>query len=277
MIIKRILNTNVVISEDDDGNETIVMGCGLAFNKKRGQTIDEEKIERIFNEDIKEMTAKFKKIISVIPVEYMELSEKIIRSAIMKLGKELNDEVYISLTDHIYFAVKRYRDGLSIENRLLSEIKNLYRDEFLIGKEAVSKINKVFQLNLPEDEAGFIALHIVNAELNENINHVMSMTKIVQGILDLVAHYFDMTFDEDSLNYYRFVTHLKFFAQRMFKKSVFTSKGDNQLYFIVREKYPIAFKCALEVQRYVNEKYDYELNSDEMLYLTIHIEQITKK
>lgn len=277
MIIKRILNTNVVISEDNEGNEIIVMGCGLAFDKKRGQTIDEEKIERIFNEDIKEMTAKFKKIISVIPVEYMELAEKIIRAAIVKLGKELNDEIYISLTDHIYFAVKRFREGLSIENRLLSEIKNLYRDEFLIGKEAVNKINKVFQLNLPEDEAGFIALHIVNAELNENMNHVMSMTKIVHGILDLVAHYFDMTFDEESLNYYRFVTHLKFFAQRMFKKSVFTSKGDNQLYFIVQEKYPIAFKCALEVQRYVYEKYDYELNCDEMLYLTIHIEQIRKK
>jgi beta-glucoside operon transcriptional antiterminator len=277
MIIKKILNTNVVISADDDGNEIIVMGCGLAFNKKRGQPIDEEKIERIFTQDIQEMTVKFKKIISEIPVEYMELAEKIIKTAIMKLGKQLNDEVYISLTDHIYFAIKRYRDGLAIENRLLLEIKHLYQDEFLIGKEAVNKINKVFQLNLPEDEAGFIALHIVNAELNEDIDHVMSMTKIVQGILDLVARYFDMTFDEESLNYYRFVTHLKFFAQRMFKKSVFTSKGDNQLFFIVQEKYPISFKCALEVQKYVKQKYDYELNNDEMLYLTIHIEQIRKK
>ena len=48
MNIKRIYNNNVVMVEKDNGEEMIVLGKGLAFGKKVGETIEEEQIEKIF-------------------------------------------------------------------------------------------------------------------------------------------------------------------------------------------------------------------------------------
>ncbi len=58
-------------------------------------------------------------------MEYMELSEKIIQYAKHKLGKKLNDSIYISLTDHIHFAIERYNLNLPIKNELLWETNSL--------------------------------------------------------------------------------------------------------------------------------------------------------
>ena len=48
MKINKVLNNNLVIS-NINGKERIVMGNGIAFGKKRGQKLDESKIEKIYN------------------------------------------------------------------------------------------------------------------------------------------------------------------------------------------------------------------------------------
>lgn len=55
---------------------------------------------------------------------------------------------------------------MEIKNALLWETQRFYNHEYLIGKEALSIIKNRLIIDLPEDEAGFIALHIVNAELD---------------------------------------------------------------------------------------------------------------
>ncbi|OYP03730.1 hypothetical protein CG709_10405, partial [Lachnotalea glycerini] len=40
-------------------------------------------------------------------------------------------------------------------------------NEFKIGEYAVNFLNQKFQINLPEEEAGNIAFHFVNAQTNE--------------------------------------------------------------------------------------------------------------
>lgn len=81
-------------------------------------------------------------------------------------------------------------------------------------------------VSLPEDEAGFIALHIVNAELNEEMPNIINITKVMQEILSIVKYHFKIEFSEESLHYYRFVTHLKFFAQRLFNGTHMESQDD---------------------------------------------------
>jgi beta-glucoside operon transcriptional antiterminator len=101
----------------------------------------------------------------------------------MKLGKKLNDSIYIHLTDHIHFAIERYKNNLPIKNGLLWETRQLYKDEYEIGLEALNMICEQFGVILPEDEAGFLALHIVNAELNEEMPVVKDMTKVMQEVI----------------------------------------------------------------------------------------------
>jgi beta-glucoside operon transcriptional antiterminator len=273
--IGKILNNNAVISVKDN-QETIIVGRGIAFNKRVGEDINEQQIDKIFTLENEDIMKKFKTLISNMPIEYMELSENIISYAKIKLGKKLNDSIYIHLTDHIHFAIERFKKNMPIKNGLLWETKQLYKDEYEIGLEALNMICEQFGVILPEDEAGFLALHFVNAELGEEMPVVQSMTKVMQEILTIVRYHFKIEFNEDSLAYYRFITHLKFFAQRLVKGNHYNSSTDEDLYHVIKNKYPDGFSCSLKIKKFIENSYTYELTDEEIIYLTIHIERVVK-
>ncbi|MEC1534889.1 PRD domain-containing protein [Bacillus sonorensis] len=273
MKIAKVINNNVISVLNERGQELVVMGRGIAFQKKPGEMVDESRIEKIFRLDNKDISDRFKTLLDEIPIEFMEVSEEIISFAKMRLGKKLNDSIYVSLTDHIHFAIERHKKGLNIKNALLWETKRLYRDEYSIGKEALDMIKHKTGVELPEDEAAFIALHIVNAELNEEMPNIVNITKVMQEILNLVKYHFHIDFDEESLHYYRFITHLKFFAQRLFSGSYMESK-DDFLFDTVKNKYREAYGCTNKIRQYIQKEYGQELTSEELLYLTIHIERV---
>ncbi|MBT2725314.1 BglG family transcription antiterminator LicT [Bacillus sp. ISL-46] len=275
MKIEKILNNNAVISTKDK-QEVIIIGRGIAFNKRVGDDIDEQLIDKIFTLENEDIMKKFKTLIADMPIEYMEISEKIIAYAKMKLGKKLNDSIYIHLTDHIHFAIERIKSNLPIKNGLLWETKQLYKDEYEIGLEALNMICEQFGVILPEDEAGFLALHFVNAELGEEMPVVQSMTKVMQEILTIVRYHFKIEFNENSLPFYRFITHLKFFAQRLVKGNHYNSTSDDDLYDVIILKYPEAYKCSQKIKKFIENSYTYQLTNEEMIYLTIHIERVVK-
>ncbi|WP_028402093.1 BglG family transcription antiterminator LicT [Ectobacillus panaciterrae] len=275
MKIEKILNNNAVISTKDK-QEIIIIGRGIAFKKQVGEEINQEQIDKIFTLENEDIMKKFKTLIADMPIEYMEISEKIIAYAKMKLGKKLNDSIYIHLTDHIHFAIERYRNGFPIKNGLLWETRQLYKEEYEIGLEALNMVCEQFGVILPEDEAGFLALHIVNAELNEEMPIVKNMTKVMQEILTMVRYHFKIEFNENSLPFYRFITHLKFFAQRLVKGNHYNSTTDDGLYQVIKEKYSEAYKCSQKIKKFIESSYTYELTDEEMIYLTIHIERVVK-
>ncbi|MFP7159429.1 PRD domain-containing protein [Priestia aryabhattai] len=275
MKIQKILNNNAVVSTKDK-QEIIIIGRGIAFNKCLGDDIQEQQIEKIFTLENEDIQNKFKTLITDMPIEYMEISERIIAYAKMKLGKKLNDSIYIHLTDHVHFAIERYKSNLPIKNGLLWETKHLYKDEYEVGLEALNMICEHFGVILPEDEAGFIALHIVNAELNEEMPVIKAMTNVMQDILTIVKYHFKVDFNENSLTFYRFITHLKFFAQRLVKGNHYDKANDDDLFNVIKEKYPEAYKCTEKVKKFIENNYKYELTDEEMMYLTIHIERVKK-
>lgn len=253
------------------------MGKGIAFKKKVKDIIVEENIEKIFTLSNPNINNKFIDLVSNIPLEYTVISEKIIRYAKEKTGKKFNESIYISLTDHIYNAIERHRQGIIVTNGLSWETKRLYSEEYEVGLEALEIIKKEFDINLAEDEAAFIALHFVNANLNEEMPILMGITKLIQEILNIVKYNFNIEFDLDSLSYYRFVTHLKFFAQRLFNNKINDNNEENDLFEMVKDKYCEAYKCVIKIQKFILERYKYDLSKEEMLYLIIHIEKLVNK
>lgn len=276
LIISKVINNNVVSAYDDEQHELVIMGRGIAFQKKSGDPIDEERIEKVFSIQNKDISEKFKTLLYDIPIEYMQVCEAIIEHARTTLNKNLNDSIYVTLTDHITFAIERHQKGMDIKNALLWEIKRLYKEEFRCGLEAIRIIEDKLSIHLPEDEAGFIAMHIVNAELNEEMPNVIQITKLIQDILNIVKYHFQIDLDEESLNYFRFVTHLKFFGQRLFNETQMENQNEF-LYEVVKEKNTAAFQCAEKINEYVQKEYNRSLIEDEMLYLTLHIDRVIKR
>jgi beta-glucoside operon transcriptional antiterminator len=273
MKIEKILNNNVVIVLNDKGIEQVVMGRGIGFKKKAGEVLDNHAVEKIFSLENNELTSRLTELLSEIPLEVMTTSQKIISHAQAVLSCDLHESIHISLTDHINFAIQRHKKGLDIKNGLLWETRKLYPNEFQIGLEALKIIKQRLGVDLPVDEAGFITLHIINAQLNDDMSNIIQMTKVMQEILHIVKYHFKLDYNEECLSYHRFVTHLKFFAQRMLNNN-YVSSEDESLYEVVTAKYVDAYQCTQKISQHLSEHYNHPLTKEEMLFLTIHIERV---
>lgn len=277
MIIEKILNNNVLLTKNLKNTEMIVMGRGIAFNKLAGDTVDEDRIDKIFMLNENEFIAKLTELLNDIPVSHLEVVNEIIIHANEVLGTVLTDNIYITLTDHIHFAIQRYEKGIELKNAMLFEIKRFYKKEFEIGLDALKLIQNSLGISLGEDEAGFIALHIVNASIDsDEMKYTLKMTDMVQSILNIVTYHYRIVLDESSVNYSRFVRHLQHFAMRVLRKEVIQS-GEEFLFNQVRMTYAKAFECTLIINDYLENTYQQSLSKDEYVYLTIHIHRVTER
>lgn len=274
MIIKKIFNNNAVLAKTSSKQEIVAMGCGIAFKRKVGDELEDELIEKTFILKQKEASEKFKLLLEDIPTEEISLCYDIIEYAKNILDTELNDYIYVTLTDHISYALKMYDEGLNRSNGLLWEIKKFYPKEYKIGLKALELVQDETGKDLPEDEAGNIALHLINAQVNSSckIDDIAKTTKMIQDILNIVRYTYNIELDDGSLNYERFITHLKFFFERLNKKETIPS-DDDFLLKQVRVKYEKAYKCMLKIEKYL----DIKLSSEEQLYLTLHIQRVTQR
>lgn len=68
-------------------------------------------------------------------------------------------------------------------------------------------------VQLPEEEAGNIAFHIVNAQSEQaNMEETMLSVRALKDILAMLGYLFPEKVDKDSMLYLRFVTHLQFYC-----------------------------------------------------------------
>lgn len=273
MKIEKIINNNLVRSINEKGQHVILMGCGIGFQKKIGSTVDESKITQVYT--LQDKNSKLEELLTRVPEEYIQTANEVISYAKFSLGKKLNDNIYITLTDHICFAVERFKQGIVVKNALLWEIRRFYNHEFLIAKDALQIIKRRLNIELPEDEAGFITLHLVNATMDSmDLGITTEMMHVIERILSIVKYHFKVEIDEYSLHYERFLTHLKFFVQRVFTDTEI-NEPDKGFLLALKEQYRNEYLCTLKVRDYMMKEYGKELTEDELIYLTVHLRRIT--
>lgn len=273
MKIDKVINNNIVSALDAEGKEIVVMGRGLGFGAKPGKEIPEAKIEKIFRLDSQNTMNRFKELLSNLPLEHIQVSTEIINYAKTVLSRSLNQNIYITLTDHINFAIERFRKQMRFSNPLLSEIKAFYKEEYLIGEYAVALIEKEIGIRLPVDEAGFIALHVVTAEYNTAMRETIDITNLIQNVVGMVRDYFHVGLDETSLNYQRFVTHLRFLAQRIVAGKLLDS-GNPEFNRLISQMYPEEYACSLKIREHIKSVYSHDVTEEETAYLAVHIKRI---
>lgn len=208
-----------------------------------------------------------------IPLEHVAVADEIIKYAEVELGKELDEKSWLAFRDYVHFAIRRCEQNINMQNKLIWEIKRFYKEEYKIGCHALQLIKERIGIMLPADEAGNIALHIANALAHEEMPIVEEMLKVMHDILNIVKYYFIIEFDKESLVYFRFLTHIKFFAQRLVNNETFEGTDDS-LFDIVKEKYPDAYECTKKIEVYINKYYTYNITREEMVYLIMHINRL---
>ncbi|MFP7288346.1 BglG family transcription antiterminator LicT [Shouchella tritolerans] len=278
MQIKKVFNNNVVLAKNEWDQEMVVMGRGLAFQKKAGETIDTAKIEKTFVLEKRGVSDKLAKLLRDTSELYLNIASKILDYAKSQLPYKLDDYLYVALTDHISFAIKRHKENVHVKNPLVWEIRKYYKQEYQVALKCLDIIEEQTGVRFPEDEAASIALHLVNSELSGgNLATAVQVTELVNNVLNIVKYHFKMELDETSINYERFLTHLRFFAIRFIRKERMTDSEDNFLYEQLKSKYPESFQCSQKIKIYLVKSYNWSISKDEEMYLTLHIQRVTKR
>lgn len=274
IIIEKVINNNIISAYEKSGAEVIVMGRGIGFKKKQGEMVPADQISKIFRIKSRTLAEQFKELLANMPLERVRISDEIISHAKDHLKLKLNQSIYVTLTDHINFAIERVSQGIEPQNALLWEIKRFYPQEFQLGIYALELIQDRLDILLPEDEAGFIALHFVNAEYGTDIRDAVKFPDQMQAIVDIVERDLGILLDESSLHYERFMTHIKFLIQRIYRKELLSSE-DRELSLLMQRKYPREYQCSLKVAEYIMQATGSRLSEEEIMYLSVHIRRVS--
>lgn len=270
LLVKKRLNNSAIIAVDENGIECVVFGKGIAFQVKEKEIVPAEKIERVFYQ--KEKTLLWQ-LIEDIPQRYFDISCEIIEYIQGNLKVELGNSIYLTLMDHISFIKERAEKGMLPKNTMKWEISRYYQEEYRLSKKVVELLEDEFEIELNDDEAASIALHIVNAEIGgQSVHQGMESIHLVDDILQIICFQTGSKQDEDNLNYQRLVTHVKFFVQRLYKKE--KPRTPNPLYDIVVKQYPQAYEIAEKVKKFVEKKLNCKIDDEEITYLIVHIHLI---
>ncbi len=273
MVIERIINNNVVSALDEEGKEIVLMGSGIGFGKKRGQMCERERIEKIFRMEDESALERFKNLLSNLPLEYIEVSDDIISYAKEELGIPLNQNIYLTLTDHISFALERLKRGMVFTNALHSEIRRFYPTEYAIGLHALQLIREKTDILLPEDEAASIAQHLVNAEFNLRMQDTIQMTDAMGKMAELLLPYLPIL-EAESLEKDWLLSDLKFMAHRILRLEPRKETGDDRLYAFMQASAPELLKAADAVAGLWEGSYGRHMTQEERLYLAVELKRI---
>ena len=265
-----VINNNVVSAMNERHQERILVGKGIGFRARKGDLVDSSKIDKEYFLKSKTIAGKLYALLAQTPESYMEIADKIVKKASERLNKELDESVFLNLIDHMSFAVSRMEKGLEFKNTLLWEIVHFYPVEYEVAQYGLELLKEHTGCELPPDEAGSIAMHIVNAEFDQaDRNDAVRMTEMIHKIVQ-----FRTNFDENSVHFVRFITHLKFFASRFFSGKMLDGEG-GELLEMVRKQYSEAYECARRIRSLIVHDYLVEIPEEELIYLTIYIKRIT--
>lgn len=273
MKILRIFNNNIVATQDDEGNDLIIQGAGVGFNKSVGNVIDPDTIEKIFT--LKDSnSSKYQQFFEQVPIEYFEISEMITKKTQEVLGGSQNMQSLIALADHIYQAVGREKSGGALPNLMLDEIKMIYRDEFEVATWAIQMIEEKLNVKLSEDEAGYIALHVVNANTSLDAGINSKVLRFTRGLMDLIRTSLNVELKSDDYNTSRLLTHLKFLAIRIFNEETQVIDVMDEMYEILINRDPRLRTCLEQIEIFTKQEFGYSLQRNEETYLMVHLSKI---
>lgn len=278
MRIKKVLNNSLVLAINSFGEELILMGKGIGYNKSIGYELKIEEIEKVFVLRDREVSKNIIQVASEIDSEYFEIVEQIIKYAIEKYKMNLMEHIYLGLTDHVSYAVKRIKNGIEIQNFYTENLKIFNPDEFEVGVYGCKIIEERTGIKFPIDEASNIAFHLINAQ-QDNPSSIKNqkINNILKGILDIVKYTFNITFDEENISYIRFISHLKRFAQRVVNYSQDNEEMDDIIFDNIFETCYREYYCVRKISVFIKEKYYVEVLKHEELYLTLHIHRILEE
>lgn len=281
MRISRIYNNNVVLTVDHHGKESVMIGRGIAFGKRKGQLVDPAAVEQTFVPEQGMSGERLSMTLSEIPAEILSIATLLESKVRVEGALELSNSFILPLADHLHYAVVRARDGVRVEYPLAPEVTVLYPREVEYGREVLAMVRERLQVELDPNEAIPLALHLVNAQFaTADMSQAFRMTEVFAQVFEIIEASYEQKIDPDSMSAARFVTHLRYLFVRASRASTNRAEDDEvsqpSLLAALRADAPRAYACAQKVLLVLQMQLKQSLTRDELTYLTIHIARLAR-
>ena len=270
--IQRI-NHNAAICEDGAGRQLIALGRGIGFGDMPHE-VDLDVVTRTFYG----IDKKYLAFIDEVDPDVLEFSAQLADIVTSQVSYELSPNLPITLADHIQFAIKRAREHLVMTLPLEQDLEQLHPIEYRIGQIAVNGIQKTFKVRMPRNEAGGIAMSIINAAVRPSDRRALEgrrEERLLDKTVAIIEEELGVAVDRSSFAFTRFATHVRYLLDRVAKGEPIESENSG-LYEVLVEQYPAAARCASRIDALVRESFDEELSREELVYLIMHVNRVAQ-
>ena len=268
-IVIKALNNNMVLIKEQ-GVEKILLAKGIGFNKKFGDILEDNlEVDKVFSIEDKKNQENLKEVYNRVDGEFVAICEEALAEISEELGEELNETIHIGLIDHLAIAMKRLKNKEQINNPFIVEIETLYSVEFEMAKKIVNKLQDKYEIDFPEGEIGFITLHIHSARNGKMISNSIKYSYLSNKIIIYIEEKFNSKIDKRSLDYARFLSHVRFTIERVLTDTVLK----NDLIEIIKKSYPVSYEIAEGASKIIEETLDKKIYDDEVAYIAMHVER----
>lgn len=268
--ITKILNHNSFMGiESKNDQECLIMGKGVAFGKKVGQTVSVTGDARVYS--LKELTdrGETKEIIKSVSPLCLELANEVLDQAEEEFGK-VDRSILFTMADHLDFAVRRIQNGEQISNPLTDDIRIMFYKEYKVAGCIRDLLKEKLGIRIDEHEIGYIALHVHAAIVDENVSQAMEIARTVRECICMVEEETGKSIDVMSLSYNRLMNHVRYMVAR----AIHGEKLKMSLNDYMSVKFPGPYMTAEKICRKMEKSLKLPIPDIEIGYLAMHLERM---
>lgn len=268
--ITKILNHNSFMgTESKNDQECLIMGKGVAFGKKVGQTVSVTADSRVYS--LKELTdrGEAKEIIKSVSPLCLELANEVLDQAEEEFGK-VDRSILFTMADHLDFAVRRIQNGEQISNPLTDDIRIMFYKEYKVAGCIRDLLKEKLGIRIDEHEIGYIALHVHAAIVDENVSQAMEIARTVRECICMVEEETGKSIDVMSLSYNRLMNHVRYMVAR----AIHGEKLKMSLNDYMSVKFPGPYMTAEKICRKMEKSLKLPIPDIEIGYLAMHLERM---
>jgi len=272
---KKVISNNALLAIDHSGNEVILLGKGIGFQRTKNDIIPHsDAIEKVFIPSSANNREAMLQLFSETGDELMTAINSYLEIVERAFDQELTQQFVFSFIDHITFAIKRIQQGIRIYNPFLHEVKNLYPLEYALAEKLLPLIKDKLLIELPEDELGFITLHLRTIKSNQSIAEMNQFSQLITTLVELIEEELSIMINKTSTDYARLVTHIRFAIDRAQKRQ---GLGENHpLSALLQREYPLCYNLSYKLVKIMQNELKLDISEAEISYLTLHIQRLAK-
>ena len=271
MELIKVFNNNAILALEN-GEEVVATGAGIGFNLGTSQQVDDAKVEKIYHLSKYEQE-KYSDIFKG-DKSCFDVANKIFQLAKEELNQDLYNEAILGLADHLYFLIQRIKKNEYVEFAVLDDLICVYPTEYRVSLKALDIIESDLNVQIPKEEAGFIAFHLVSSEKESGNKNPYRLIQFVKDVLKVIYIYYPQLINyNESFVYSRIIIHLKFLGNRILRKENANSSEIGQIVKVF-EKDEKLQECVDAISDFIKKKYKWNLSDEEKVYIMIHLKRM---